>query len=253
LPYLYSAFYEASQTGLPVQRSLCIYYPFDDKVYDNTYQYQFLFGKDMLVIPLTGTEKTKKIYLPRGNWYNLYSDEKITGAREFAQEVPNYQLPVFIKASAIIATQSLVRSTKERPSDTLYLHIYNGADKNSFTYYEDAGNGFDYKKNEYCKRLIEFDPGNKKIFISKQEGSFDSKFEKIQLIFHGFEELQAVQHNSLTPVGARDCMCKLVNELEDLSDIYDANIYRQLISTSAGIKQKQITIDNSTDDITISW
>jgi alpha-glucosidase len=222
-------------------------------VYDYIYQYQFLFGKDMLVVPLTGMEKTKKIYLPRGNWYNLYSDEKITGAREFAQDVPNYQLPVFTKASAIIPTQSLVQSTKEKPSDTLYLHIYNGADKNSFIYYEDSGNGFDYKKNEYCKRLIEFDPGNKKIFISKQEGAFDSKFKNIQFIFHGFEELQTVQLNSLTPAGVKDCTCKLVNELEDLSDIYDANNYRQLINTSAGIKQKQITINNSTDDITIGW
>ena len=41
MPYIYTAFYEASQTGMPVARSLCINYPFDDKVFGNTYQYQF--------------------------------------------------------------------------------------------------------------------------------------------------------------------------------------------------------------------
>jgi len=254
LPYLYSAFYEASQTGLPIQRSLCIYYPFDDKVYNNIYQYQFLFGNDMLVIPLASTERTKKIYLPHGDWYNLYSDEKISGAKEFAQEVPNYQLPVFIKASAIIPAQSLVLSTKEKPSDTLYLNIYNGAEKNSFTYYEDSGNGFGYKKNEYCKRLIEFDPRNKKIVISKQEGSFNSKFKNIQFIFHGFGgELRTVHLNNSNPIEVKDCTCKLLNELDNLFDIYDSNNYQQLINASAGIKQKQITINNSADEIIIGW
>jgi alpha-glucosidase len=35
MPYVYAAFYEASQTGMPIARSLCINYPFDDKVFDN--------------------------------------------------------------------------------------------------------------------------------------------------------------------------------------------------------------------------
>ena len=53
------------------------------------------------------------------------------GAKELTQEVPNYQLPIYVKASAIIPVQSLVQSTKEKSSVTLYLHIYNGTEKNS--------------------------------------------------------------------------------------------------------------------------
>jgi alpha-glucosidase len=254
MPYFYSAFYEASQTGMPVQRSLCIDHPFDDKVYDNNYQYQFLFGDDMLVVPLTGSDKSKKIYLPQGDWYDLYTDEKINGPKEFTQDVPNYQLPVFIKASAIIPTQSLVQSTKEKPSDTLYLHIYKGTEKNSFTYYEDAGNGFGYKQNEFCKRLIEFDPADKKIIISKQEGSFNSKFKNIQFIFHGFaDELKTLKLNNANSIEVKGCSCKLLNELDNLSDIYDPATYQQLINVSAGIKQKQTIINNSADEIILQW
>src|SRR5678815_3105731 len=123
-------------------RDRCIDYPFDDNVYDKNYQYQFLFGDDMLITPLTTNEKSKKVYLPQGDWYNLYSDEKISGTKEITEDFPLYKLPVYIKASAIIPTQSLVQSTKEQPNDTLYIHIYNGTEKNTFTYYEDEGNGF---------------------------------------------------------------------------------------------------------------
>ena len=254
MPYIYSAFYEASETGMPIARSLCINYPHNDKVYDINYQYQFLFGDDMLVAPLTSNEKSKKIYLPGGDWYNLYSDEKIGGGKEFVQDVPNYQLPVFIKASAIIPTQSLTQSTKETPSDTLYLHIYNGNHKNGFNYYEDAGNGFGYKENEYCKRRIDFDPLNKKIILSKQEGTFNSKFKNIQFVLHGFsKELKTVQLNNANSVEVNDRNCRLLNVVENLSDIYDSNTYLHLINTATGIKQKQVVVKNSSNEIVIAW
>jgi len=254
MPYIYSAFYEASQTGLPIQRSLSINYAFDDKIYDNNYQYEFLFGDDILVVPLISSEKSKKIYLPQGDWYNLFSDEKINGAKEITDDFPSYKLPIYIKASAIIPMQSLVQSTKEKSSDTLFLHIYNGTEKNVFTYYEDAGNGFNYKQNEYCKRTIEFNPPGKKVIITKQEGAFNSNFKKIQLIFHGFDnEIKNILVNNSSTLKVNDCNCKLLNELDNLSDIYDPNLYQQLLSESQKAKQQQVVIDNSTSEITIAW
>jgi len=254
MPYLYAAFYEASQTGMPVQRSLCIDYPFDGNVYDKSYQYQFLFGKDMLVAPLTSVEKSKQVYLPKGDWYNLYSDETISGQKEFTEDCPLYKLPVYIKASAIIPAQSLIQSTKEKPNDTLYIHIYSGTKKNTFTYYEDEGNGFGYTKNVYCRKMIEFDPANKRINISKQEGLFNSNFKKIQLIFHGFDnKLENIHLNNANTTNAKDCNCKLLNELDNLDDIYDPNLYQQLLSQSGKTKQQQVTIDNSTNDIMLQW
>jgi alpha-glucosidase len=148
--------------------------------------------------------------------------------------------------------QSLVQSTKEKPSDTLFLHIYNGTEKNVFTYYEDAGNGFGYKQNEYCKRAIEFNPSGKKIIITKQEGAFNSNFKKIQLIFHGFDELKNLQVNNSSTLKVNDCNCKLLNELDNLSDIYDPSLYQQLLSESQKTKQQQVVIDNSTSEITIA-
>ncbi|HVZ98615.1 MAG TPA: TIM-barrel domain-containing protein, partial [Chitinophagaceae bacterium] len=197
LPYIYPAFYQSSQNGMPVARSLCIDYPFDKRIYNDRYQYEFLFGKDILVVPVTGTATKQPYYLPQGNWYDLYSDKLIAGSSEFADTIPLQKLPLFIKASAIIPFQSVIQSTKDKPSDTLQLHVYKGAEENAFIYYEDSGDGFEYRNGLYCRRAITYYPSAKTIVIGKQEGSFTSRFTELQVIFHGFgEEMKNIRLNN---------------------------------------------------------
>ena len=93
---------------------------------------------------MTSQVKIKKMYLPKNDWYNAYTDEKLGGEKEWSAKIPIYQLPIFIKASAIIPMQSLVQSTKDKPSDTLDINIYYGKEKNSFVYYEDDGSTINY-------------------------------------------------------------------------------------------------------------
>lgn len=254
MPYLYAAFYEASQTGMPIARSLCINYPFDDKVYDNNYQYQFLFGDAMMVVPVTSQERTKKMYLPQGEWYNICTDEKLAGAKEFSEEVPSYQLPVYIKASSIIPLQSIVQSTKDKPSDTLQLHIYNGTEQNRFTYYEDEGDGFGYKNSVYCKRQIIFSPKEKKLMIEKQDGSYASKFTKLLLVFHGFEgNFKTVRINGTEAELSTSKNAILLDALSDLSDVYDAEYYAMLKNNLSKAIQKGIVINNGKSELSVEW
>ena len=251
MPYIYSAFYEASTTGMPVARSLCIDYPFDDKVYDNLYQYQFLFGDALLVVPVTSQEKVKKIWLPAGEWYDIYTEQLLTGNKEWLQEVPVYQIPIFVKASAIIPMQSLVQSTKEKTSDTLLVHIFNGKEKNSWVYYEDAGDGFDYQNGHFCKRNFEFDPSQNQIILEKQEGDYVSVFKKIKIILHGFgEKFNAVEINGSSSI-LENCSFKILDGLENLADFYDKNYYRSLRETEPVLKQKTFLTNNTTDEIKI--
>ena len=51
MPYLYSTFYESTQNGLPVMRSLAINYTFDPKVISTEYQNQYQFGSAFMVAP----------------------------------------------------------------------------------------------------------------------------------------------------------------------------------------------------------
>ena len=250
LPYIYSAFYEASKTGMPVARSLCIYYPYDDKVYDNIYQYQFLFGDALMVAPVTSKETIKKVYLPKGEWYDLFSEELHTGNNEIEKQTPIFQLPVFVKASAIIPMQSQVQSTMDKASDTLFLHVYNGKEKNNYIFYEDEGEGFAYQQTGFARRYIEFDPLTRQIHFSKQEGNYTSGFKKIQLILHGFDGVQsAVINNQQHMLSATSV--RLLDVLNQLKDCYYKDYYESLKATEPVLSQKTITIDNQSSPITL--
>src|SRR5208337_2401402 len=78
LPYLYNVFYEASRTGLPVMRALLLDFPDDVAAVDQPHE--FLWGNDLLVAPVTkDDEKTWPVYLPRGVWFDFWTDRRYTG------------------------------------------------------------------------------------------------------------------------------------------------------------------------------
>lgn len=251
LPYLYSAFYEASQTGMPIARSLCLNYPYDDKVYQPDYQYQFTLGDALLVVPVTPQDKYKKIYLPAGNWYDVYTDENIPGSQETVKEMASWKIPVYVKASSIIPMQSLIQSTKQQPSDTLFVHLYNGTQTNEYTFYEDDGKSFDYQQGGYGKRVIRFNPANRQLIFTKQEGSHTSIFKNIQLVLHGFDQLNSIAVNGQT-VTATACNIKILDGLEGLSDLYDHDFYQQCRASEVMRQQQTVFFKNSKVEIIIN-
>ena len=155
LPYLYSVFYEATQTGLPVQRSLAIDYSHDVKIYEPLYQNEYLFGPNLLVAPVESNRDIAKVYLPAGKWYYLYNGTAFDGNTEVLIESPLTRLPVFVKAGAIIPMTRPGQHTRER-SDTMELHVYAGSDS-SFCLYQDDGETFRYRHDEFYKRLSKAD------------------------------------------------------------------------------------------------
>jgi alpha-glucosidase len=187
LPYIYSSFYQAHQSGLPVNRTLAIDNPFDEKVYEVAYQNQFLFGDNILVAPVESTQPTTKVYLPPGDWYRFSTGEKFKGAKVVKADALLSDLPVFVKAGAIIPMQRVVQSTTEKGDGILELHIWNGRTATSFTYYEDDGMSYDYQQSAYYKRVISFNPKLKQVSLSAVEGDFVSRFDQVKMIWHGFD------------------------------------------------------------------
>ena len=253
LPYLYAKFYESTQSGIPVVRSLSISHPFDEKVFDRMYQYQFLCGDAILVVPVSSAEKSKSVYLPKGEWFDLFSDELLDGNQEFTVEVPVYQIPLYVKASSIIPMQSLVQTTKEKPSDTLFIHIYNGREANRFMYYEDDGSTMDYKKGEFYKRTIAFDPAEKQIRFSQSEGSFVSNFKTVKCILHGFADEMTVVEVNNQETTIRIETIRLLDGMKYLEEIYDPTYFKSLRKAEKLSSQKTITFSNTDKEIRIQW
>ncbi len=198
LPYLYSAFYEAHTTGLPINRMLPISYPSDEQVYNDKFQNQYLFGQQIMVCPVESNKQTTEVYFPgKGNWYRLSNDQIFVGGMSTFVAAPITDPPVFVREGAIVPMQSVVQNTKEKGDGILYLHVWKGTVENSFVYYEDDGETYNYEQGNYYKRTIWFNPLGT-LTIGTKEGKYSSKFTTVKLIFHGFENIQTYSVNGIS-------------------------------------------------------
>lgn len=226
MPYIYSVFYESTQTGMPVSRSLSIDFTFDDKIYESAYQNQFLFGPSFLVAPVISKSLFCKLYLPDGGWYLKENDSYYSGNQEIIVEAPLSGLPVFIKEGAIIPMQSEIQHTSGENDGILTVHIYNGNHENTFVYYEDDGSTTDYENGQYLKRAIHFDPGKKEIKFDTCEGKYQSKFSELCVLLHGFENLSFYTVNGIKKTDIKEikpCIISLNLEFDknELSITYN--------------------------------
>jgi alpha-glucosidase len=235
LPYIYSSFYEASQTGLPVARSLAIDYTNDEKIFYTDYQNQYLFGPSFLVAPVESFKDFVKVYLPTGNkWYDLYTDKVYDGAQEIVTASDITHLPVFVKGGSIIPVQSVVQNTTEKPNETLELHVFNDEKNGSLVYYEDDGTTYQNKTGNFLKRIFSFDASKKRLGLSKAEGSFSSRYTKVKVVFHGFSSLSNVKSS------AGD-----VNAVKENLNIVSSDYGNYSVQT--------ISLPLTNDEISINW
>lgn len=181
LPYIYSAFYQAAQSGLPINRTLAIDFTDDWHVFTPEFQNEYMFGDALLVCPVLPNKNYHKLYLPAGTWYDFYTDEKYEGGKEILFEANKEKQPVFVKAGGILTLQSLVQSTAEAHDATLEVHVYKGL-ANSFELYEDDGLSID---SATSIRTIHYD-GVAAITIGAAEGEFISKWTTAKCFLHGF-------------------------------------------------------------------
>jgi alpha-glucosidase len=189
LPYLYSAYFEASETGIPINRTLAIDYTQDNEVYNTTFENEFLFGPYMLVAPVSSSDKVEQVYLPAGAWYRFGNDEKSEGNKVIWAASPLNDLPVFIKESAIIPMQNVIQSTADKGDGVMHLNIWYGKISSNFTYYEDDGLSYRYRQGDYYKRVISFNPYGREITMQNVQGNYASRFHSVKLILHGFQSI----------------------------------------------------------------
>jgi alpha-glucosidase len=238
MPYIYSIFHEASETGMPVQRSLAIDYTHDSRVYNGQFQHQYLFGPFILVAPVESNKEFVRVFFPPGEWYYLFDGRKYQGDQEVILDCPIQMLPVYIKAGAIIPMQRPVQNTKEKV-DELILHIYNGPNDTQFEFYEDDGATFAFEEGHLARRNISFRAADRKIILDKQVGKFETTLTSIKLVLHGFGNIQTVNVNGY------DHECKPANNsyflpLEKYDPINDPD--------SMGHEEVQVSYFNNSKD-----
>lgn len=144
IPYIYSQAKATYDTGAPFMRPLWMDFPHDPNVADLGTEY--MFGPAFLVAPVTEQGQTEKdVYLPAGaDWYNFWTNEKLSGGRWVKVAAPIDRIPVFVRTGSIVPLGSDIQSTASKQSIT-ELRVYPGKD-DDFTLYDDDGATYAYEK-----------------------------------------------------------------------------------------------------------
>src|SRR5262245_23923962 len=169
MPYPYSAVRECCQTGLPIMRALWLHYPDDTAAVARGDEY--LWGRDILVAPVTEKGATsRKIYLPRGVWYDFWTEEKIEGGREIERAVDLATMPLYVRAGAIIPLGPIKQYTSEQVNAPFTLQIYPGRER-SFLIYEDDGISFNFRRGEWMGIQAAWDDRQRRLTLRMAQGS----------------------------------------------------------------------------------
>ena len=158
MPYIYSAALEGGQTGMPIVRSMPLMFPEDRKCDDMIYQY--MFGENLLLSIFSNS-----IYLPKGNWYDFWTGEKIAGGKEIEHQYPaNRAGLLFVREGAIIPFQQDMQYIGQKPLDTLIVKVFpKEAATTSYTMYEDDGETYAYEDGGIAETTFECKKNGQKV------------------------------------------------------------------------------------------
>jgi alpha-glucosidase len=181
LPYLYTMFWQYIEEGVPMLKPL-VYYDQED-IQTHYRNDEFIFGNQILVCPILEPNAVgRRMYIPRGEWYNYWTNEFSIGGREVWVDTKFDEIPVFVKAGAIIPKYPVQQYVGELEFDELTLDLYFKIGKEQSFVYEDAQDGYDYKKGRYSYLSFRTIGKEKELIIQlHKEGKYDTPYSKYKI------------------------------------------------------------------------
>ncbi|MFP3300514.1 MAG: glycoside hydrolase family 31 protein [Thermoplasmatales archaeon] len=159
IPYIFSLAYEYSKEGIPLMRPRFWYEP------DNLDETSFYLGKSLLAFPILKPTTSKiKIKLPKGEWFDLYKEEIVSGILE--RDASYDYIPVFQKHGSIVPMN---------PENLIFNFL--PGENCSFVYYDENEENPDewIKINFICEKN-----GNGVKISWKYEGSYLEKYKTLK-------------------------------------------------------------------------
>ena len=136
IPYIYTYAWVAHRDALPILRPLYLESPELEEAYRHPHEY--LFGDSLLVAPVLDRSGTQTVWLPSGDWLGFFNGKRYQGGSTFTAHYAVDEIPVFVRAGAIIPEQRPSEYSDAQPLDPLILNVY-GSGSGRFELYEDDG------------------------------------------------------------------------------------------------------------------
>jgi len=159
-PYIYTEARKTYDTGVAFFRPLYYDWPEADEAY--TSKNEYLFGDQMLVSPVvapadkTSGLATEHVWLPQGEWIEWPSGKRFTGPTSLDRSFSIDQIPVYVKAGAIVPMQPPMLHSGQKPVDPLIINVWPLASgkTSSYSVYEDSGVAEDYQRGVFARTPI---------------------------------------------------------------------------------------------------
>ena len=184
LPYLYTAFWQASQEGTPIIRPMLLEFQHDPRTY--ALEDQFMAGDALLVAPvLTPATATRPVYLPQGAvWVDYWRGQYYAGGQTLRVETPLTTLPIFVKAGTVLPHWPLLQHTGEAKNlQTLELHLFVAPGQSLL--YEDEGEGLAYQQGAYRQTHFVCRPDKERIVLTARvQGAYTPPYPAISWVIH---------------------------------------------------------------------
>ncbi|HQU99964.1 MAG TPA: glycoside hydrolase family 31 protein, partial [Bacteroidia bacterium] len=185
LPYLYTTFWQQTNFGTPMVQPIVM---FDQADTETHYRMEeFMVGEKLLVCPVSSPDThTRKMYLPRGRWFNFWDDSIINGGHELTVHAPLEKIPLFVLEGSVIPNYPKMQFVGQKKVDELTLHVYFSKQQHTSYMFEDEGEGYGYKRRDY--NIVKFIVnGSKNQFNIFQTitGHFEPGYKWYKIVIHG--------------------------------------------------------------------
>ena len=131
---------------------------------------------------LEANAKGRRMYIPRGKWYDFWTNEVFYGGKEQWVDADINSMPIFIQAGAIIPRYPVQQYVGEKKIDELKLDIYYKSGIENSVIYEDAQDGYDYKKGKYSLRNFKLTGKENELIIQQfKSGRYVTDYEKMNI------------------------------------------------------------------------
>lgn len=174
MPYIYSQTAMVWYDDSTFMRMLAFDFSHDKTAL--TIKDQFMFGKNMMICPVTtpmyyevnsqpieNADYTREVYLPKGTkWYDFWTNEVYEGGNYITVSADITKIPIFVKEGSIIPTTMPMNYVDENPNADIKLLVYPGKDA-EFMLYNDSGDGYMYEKGDYSLTHIIWNDEKKEI------------------------------------------------------------------------------------------
>ncbi|MFR9578056.1 MAG: TIM-barrel domain-containing protein [Rikenellaceae bacterium] len=197
LPYIYSEAWRVTDSSNLLMSPLAYSYP-EDKLTWNIDD-QYLFGESIMVCPVVDYKaRTRSVYLPEGEWYNFWSEEKLEGGQYVDVSAELDELPLLVKAGSIIPFGAKVQYADEESDEPIKFKIYGGADA-TFELYLDEGDTYNYENGKYTLLSLGYDAESNSVTLATPYDQY-VKFAKNPMTFEislvGDDKIHTVTFNS---------------------------------------------------------